>query len=101
MRARISLLPVWMIGGGNLWWEIPWAVSLYVTLSCGYASFFNLLETVIGSIPVQVVNLKNGSVMKQLDPHGAQITGLVYCMRERAVLSAAWDGQVRQSGCSE
>jgi hypothetical protein len=43
---------------------------------------------------LMVVNLKNGSVMKQLDPHHSQICDVVYCMKERAVLSSAWDGQV-------
>lgn len=45
---------------------------------------------------IWVVNLKNGSVMKQLDPHGGQISELIYCMKERAVLSSAWDGQVHE-----
>ena len=40
------------------------------------------------------MNLKDGSVMKQLDPHGSQICDVVYCMKERAVLSSAWDGQL-------
>jgi hypothetical protein len=48
---------------------------------------------------LMVVNLKNGSVMKQLDPHASQICDVVYCMKERAVLSSAWDGQVRFGMC--
>jgi hypothetical protein len=45
-----------------------------------------------------VVNLKNGSVMKYLDPTAKQITGMVYCPQERAVLTASSNGQVRESG---
>ena len=43
---------------------------------------------------MQVVNLKNGSVMKYLDPTTKQITGMVYCPQERAVLTASSNGQV-------
>jgi hypothetical protein len=43
---------------------------------------------------VQVVNLKNGSTMKYLDPTKKQITGMMYCAEERAVITTSINGQV-------
>ena len=64
-----------------------------VAFSCLLRRIGNLIPLAV-VLFMQVVNLKNGSVMKYLDPTTKQITGMVYCPQERAVLTASSNGQV-------